>query len=106
MFAIRIAAPERAAPGELIELKALIRHPQESGFRMGPRGTPVPQDILTKFVCLYNDEQVFAATLYPGIAANPFISFHTRATESGTLTFRWTHQDGDTYEDSVELIVE
>jgi len=106
MFAIRIAAPDRAAPGEIIELKALIRHPQESGFRMGPRGVPIERDILTKFQCLYNGEEVFAATLYPGISANPFLTFHTRATESGTLLFRWTHQDGETHEDSVELIVE
>ena len=106
MFAIRIAAPDRAAAGELIELKALIRHPQESGFRMGPRGVPVPRDILTAFECLYNGEQIFAATLYPGISANPFLSFYTRATESGTLIFRWTDQDGESYEDSHELVVE
>ncbi|MEL6829153.1 MAG: thiosulfate oxidation carrier complex protein SoxZ [Pseudomonadota bacterium] len=106
MFAIRISAPERATPGEIVELKALIRHPQESGFRLNARGVPIPRDILTRFVCLYNDQQIFAANLYPGVSANPFLSFHTRATRTGTLTFRWTDQDGESYEDSVELVVE
>ena len=27
--------------------------------------------------------------LYPAIAANPYIAFHTTATESGELEFRW-----------------
>ncbi|MEL6569149.1 MAG: thiosulfate oxidation carrier complex protein SoxZ, partial [Pseudomonadota bacterium] len=39
-------------------------------------------------------------------SANPFLTFHTRATETGTLVFRWTDQDGQSWEDTAEIIVE
>ena len=32
--------------------------------------------------------------LSPAIAANPFIAFFTVATESGTLEFKWTGDNG------------
>ncbi|MFN3233593.1 MAG: thiosulfate oxidation carrier complex protein SoxZ [Alphaproteobacteria bacterium] len=106
MASIRISAPKTARPGEVIELKALIRHPMESGFRRGSRGEIIPRDIIVKFECLYNGEPVFTADFFPAVSANPFLSFHTRATESGTLTFRWTDQHGEVFADSVELTVE
>ena len=106
MTAIRIAAPKTAKAGEVIELKALIRHPMESGFRRGARGEAIARDIIVAFDCLYNGERVFHADFFPAIAANPFLSFHTVATESGILEFRWTDQHGAVFADSVELTVE
>jgi sulfur-oxidizing protein SoxZ len=38
--------------------------------------------------------EVFRADLHPAIAANPLITFTTVATESGTLEFRWTGDNG------------
>ena len=106
MASIRIAAPKNAKAGEVIELKALIRHPMESGFRRDSRGEVIPRDIIVDFECLYSGERVFHADFFPAVSANPFISFHTLATESGTLEFRWVSQHGDIYSDSVELTVE
>lgn len=106
MTAIRIAAPKTAKAGEVIELKALIRHPMESGFRRGSRGEPIPRDIIVEFECLYNGERVMRAAFFPAVAANPFLSFHTVATETGILEFRWTDQHGAVFSDAVELTVE
>ena len=36
--------------------------------------------------------KIFRAELSPAIAANPFISFFTVATESGTIAFDWTRR--------------
>jgi sulfur-oxidizing protein SoxZ len=36
----------------------------------------------------------FRADLSPAIAANPFVTFFTVATESGTLEFKWTGDNG------------
>ncbi len=105
MAAIRIAVPETAQAGEIMELKALIRHPMESGFRRGSRGEEIPRDIITTFECLYNGEKVFQADFYPTVAADPFLTFHTKATQSGTLEFRWTDQDGQSWSESADLSV-
>lgn len=105
MTDIRIAAPRRAGPGELIEIKTLIRHRMESGFRRDSLGQAVPRDILTDFRCRYDGREVFRAELFPAIAANPFLSFHLVADRSGVLEFRWTGQHGETFVDTREIEV-
>lgn len=102
---IRIAAPKQAKRGEVMELKAVIQHDMESGYRRDTYGRQIPRLILVRFECLYNGEPVFRAQFFPAIAANPFVSFHTKATESGTLEFVWVDQDGRRYARSVQLEV-
>jgi sulfur-oxidizing protein SoxZ len=91
---VLINVPASAKRGDIIEIKTLISHPMESGFRIGANGTPIPRDIITLFTCSYNGEEVFHAELSPAIAANPFIAFFTVAHDSGTLEFRWSGDNG------------
>jgi sulfur-oxidizing protein SoxZ len=89
-----INVPAQAKRGEVIEIKTLIAHAMETGFRRNQLGAALPRDIIQLFVCTYNGAEIFRAELHPAIAANPFISFSTVATESGTLEFRWTGDNG------------
>ena len=89
-----ISVPARARRGDIIALRTLISHPMESGFRHTNLGERVPRDIITTFIATYNGEEIFHATLYPAIAANPFITFHTVARESGTIEFKWIGDNG------------
>jgi sulfur-oxidizing protein SoxZ len=93
-----INVPPKAKRGEIIEIKTLISHTMETGFRPDPTGKPIPRDIITDFVCKYNGEEIFRAELFPAIGANPFIAFFTVATESGTLTFEATETAAITVE--------
>jgi sulfur-oxidizing protein SoxZ len=95
-----------AKRGDMIEIKTLIAHPMESGFRVGTNGTMIPRDIITLFRCTYNGAEIFRAELSPAIAANPFISFFTVATESGRLEFSWTGDNGFSQTETAELAVE
>jgi sulfur-oxidizing protein SoxZ len=101
-----IHVPATAKRGEVLEIKTLIAHVMETGYRIGVTGTPIPRDIIDDFVCTYNGEEVFRAKFYPAVAANPFISFFTVATESGTLAFSWTDQHGATQVQTAEIKVE
>jgi sulfur-oxidizing protein SoxZ len=101
----RISVPANASRGELLEIKTLISHPMESGFRRDAMGEPVPRNILEQFVCTYNGKEVFSAELYPAIAANPFLSFFIRAKQSGVLDFRWTDQHGQVTHESSSITV-
>lgn len=105
MTGIRLAVPETANRGEVIELKALIQHPMESGFRRGSRGEVIPRDIITRFECTYNQELVFSADFNPAVAANPILTFYTVATETGELEFRWTDQNGESWSDRKSITV-
>ena len=100
-----INVPAKAKRGEVITIKSLISHVMETGFRTDNLGKVVPRDIITSLVCTYNGQTIFDATLHQAIAANPFITFHTVATESGTITFRWTGDNGFSQEASAKITV-
>ena len=100
-----INVPARARRGEVIEIKTLVSHPMETGYRRTQLGAPIPRDIIRRFVCTYNGTEVFSADLHPAIAANPLIAFTTVATESGTLEFRWSGDHGFTASQSASLTV-
>ena len=89
-----ITMPAKAKKGEIIEIRAIVQHDMETGFRYTETGKAVPRDIIRTFTCTYNSVEVFKADLYPGIGANPLIIFTTLATESGTLQFEWQGDDG------------
>jgi sulfur-oxidizing protein SoxZ len=101
-----INVPAKSKRGDVIEIKTLISHVMETGFRPDSTGKPIPRDIITDFVCKYNGEEVFRAELFPAIGANPFISFFTVATASGTLSFEWTGDNGFVATESVDITVE
>ena len=101
-----VKVPERAQRGEIIEIKTLISHVMETGFRRTQDGAPIQRDILRSFVCTYNGEEVFRAEIHPGIAANPYFAFTTLATESGTIDFRWAGDNGFAASESVRITVD
>jgi sulfur-oxidizing protein SoxZ len=101
-----INVPARAKRGEIIEIKTLISHAMETGYRRTQLGAPIPRDIIRLFVCTYNGTEVFRAELHPAVAANPFIAFATVAVESGTLTFRWTGDQGFSVTETARITVE
>jgi sulfur-oxidizing protein SoxZ len=100
-----INVPAQAKRGEVIEIKTLIAHEMETGYRRNQLGVALPRDIIQLFVCTYNGAEIFRAQLYPAIAANPFISFSTVATESGTLEFHWTGDKGYSVVQSAKISV-
>jgi len=101
-----INVPARAKRGQVIEIKTLISHVMETGFRHSSIGVLLPRDIITEFVCTYAGEEIFRSDLYPAISANPFITFHTVATQSGTLTFTWTGDNGFSVTEQASITVE
>ena len=105
MARVLINLPATARKGEVIEVRALIAHVMESGFRPGADGRVVARDIIRKFSCRYNGEAVCSVELSPAIAANPFISFYVTAADSGTLEFEWQGDNGFSQVERRELKV-
>jgi sulfur-oxidizing protein SoxZ len=94
MASALINVPSKAKRGEIIEIKTLVSHIMETGFRRTATGEIVPRDIITSFTCRYNGDEIFRADLFPATAANPFITFTTVATESGKFQFEWIGDNG------------
>ena len=102
---IRISLPETAYENEIIQIKAMMQHPMETGYRRNSQGEEIPRDIITEFQCSYQGKVIFSGTFSPGIAANPFLVFHARARQTGTITFTWTDQNGQSWSEQRTLTV-
>ncbi|MFT0861839.1 thiosulfate oxidation carrier complex protein SoxZ [Ancylobacter sp. G4_0304] len=100
-----VSVPKTARRGDIVDIRAMIAHPMETGYRMGPNGAAIPRRIITRFSCTYGGEEVFAAEFFPAVSANPFVSFSLVATESGTVAFAWTDETGETMTASAEIVV-
>ena len=100
-----INVPKTAKRGDVIEIKTLISHVMETGYRHGTNGQGIPRDIITSFSCKYNGEEIFATTFYPAIAANPFVTFHAVASESGTFAFTWEGDNGFSVTEEAKIVV-
>jgi sulfur-oxidizing protein SoxZ len=100
-----INAPKTAKRGDTIEIKALILHPMETGFRPGTNGRIIPRNIIEQFSARWNGEEIFRMALSPAIAANPFVSFFTVARESGRVDLLWTGDQNFRVEESVSIVV-
>ena len=101
-----VSAPARVRRGEIFEVKTLVAHPMETGFRPGMNGTLIPRDIVQRLRCSFAGVEVLDVVLSPAISANPFVLFHVRAERSGMLELRWTGDNGFAASHSVAIAVE
>lgn len=100
-----INVPQNAAAGEIVDIKVLLKHPMETGFRTGPDGRLVPRNIIHSLRCLYLGEEVFAAELFPAVTANPFFAFTLVAERTGKVEFLWVDEEGTEHGESRTLAV-
>ena len=83
-----------AVRGGVTEVKVLMQHPMETGFRKDDSGKPIPREIINSFVCTFNGHEVFRADLEPAISANPYFEFTVKVEDSGTFAFAWVDDNG------------
>ena len=93
-MAARVQIPRQARRGETIEVRIVIQHPMETGFRHDEVGRAIKRNVINAFSCRYNGAEVFRADLSSGIAANPYLQFCTVAEGSGEFEFTWIDDEG------------
>lgn len=90
----RVRMPAEAHRGQAIEIRTLVQHPMESGFRLSNIGKEIPRHIIESFSCRYNDREVFRVRLHPAVSTNPFFTFYVVADQSGEFVFTWKDDQG------------
>ena len=90
----RIQVPQGAKRGDVIEVRVLVQHPMETGYRYDDAGKPIPRNVITELVCTCNGKQVLRAEMTQGIAANPYLQFYLVAEASGDLEVSWVDDQG------------
>jgi sulfur-oxidizing protein SoxZ len=101
-----IQLPPQIRRGDVIEVRALARHPMHSGYRVDDLGKPIPRHIVERFECRLDGALVFEATLHPGIATNPYLAFHLRVERGGALEFTWVDDRGEVIVAMTEMVVQ
>ena len=101
----RVSIPPRIVRGEPFEVRVLIRHPMETGYRTDDVGKSIPRNVIRTFTCRYDGNVVFSARMSSGIAANPYLRFFVTATKSGQLVFDWVDDAGVRGGDQSAVIV-
>jgi sulfur-oxidizing protein SoxZ len=91
----RVQLPATAKSGEVIEVRITIQHPMETGFRFELGGRPIPKNVINSLLVRYNGAPIFRAEMGSGIAANPYLQFHTVAKQSGEIEVTWVDDDGN-----------
>ena len=81
--------------GDYVEVKALIKHPMETGVRKDHEGNVIPAHYIEDLTAEANGKIVFSAEWGSGIAANPYISFKFKGAKAGDqLTLNWKDNKG------------
>ncbi len=93
-MAARIQAPTNAKTGDVIEIRILIQHPMETGYRADDTGKIIPRNTIRSFTCTYNGAEIFRADLSSGVSANPYLQFTTVAQGSGIIECTWFDDSG------------
>lgn len=106
MALARVQIPASAKRGEVIEVRIAIQHPMETGFRFDLMGRSIPKNVINSLVMRYNGAESFRAELGSGIAANPYLQFHTVAESSGEFVFEWVDDNGNRGEERARITVE
>lgn len=106
MLRTLVQIPEALRRGETVAVRVSAAHPMESGQRADGAGGVLPRDIVQRVEVTLDSRPVFAATLHPAVAANPYLAFWLRAEASGELVVRWRGDRGLDHTERLRWTVE
>jgi len=69
--------------GDMCEVKALMRHPMETGMRKDPQGNQIPAHFITEVVAKVGDRVVMQAHWGAAVSQNPFLGFEFSGAKAG-----------------------
>lgn len=91
----RVQVPPAVKKGEPFEIRVLVQHPMETGYRRDLNGQSIPMHIVDRIVCRIGGREVFRAELGSGMAANPYIAFYAVAEQAGPVEVEWSDDRGE-----------
>ncbi len=89
---IQVASP--VPRGQAVEVRLLIQHPMETGFRYDFSGTSIAKNVIHSMSAEYGGRVVFRARMGSGVAANPLLQFWVRPDQSGDIRVVWEDDQG------------
>lgn len=90
--------------GDVAEVKALMRHPMETGLRKGKDGNPIPAHHITEVKATVGDRTVMHAFWSGAVSQNPLIGFNVANVKKGDeIIVSYVDNKGETGEGSATI---
>lgn len=82
--------------GNICTVKAIIRHPMETGMRRDKKtGKVIPAHFIQKVTCEHNGERVASSNWSGAVSTNPFVTFRFIGAKKGdSVRLSWTDNKG------------
>src|SRR6056297_2389473 len=85
--------------GDVLDVKALIRHPMESGLREDKStGKKIPANYIQKLMVAVNGETVMDGNLSEAVSKNPYLNIKVPGKKGDEVTISWTSNTGESDE--------
>ena len=79
------------------EVKALMRHPMETGQRKDEEGQTIPAHFITEVTAMLGDRVLMHCYWGPAVSQNPFLGFRFSGGSAGDVVkISWTDNRGET----------
>ena len=89
--------------GGLVQVKALMTHPMDTGLLRNKKGDKIPAHYINEVIVEANGEAVMTANWTGSISKNPFISFNYTGAKGDLVKLSW--KDNMDKSDSLEKTV-
>ena len=89
-----VSSPVRR--GQPMEVRLLVQHSMETGFRYDMLGSSIPKNVIHSLHATHGGRTVFRARLGSGVSANPYLQFWVVPEQSGELRLQWQDDQGET----------
>ena len=91
----RLIVPPLVRAGEEFQVRLLIQHPMETGFRRDVDGNVLETNLLETMSLDFEGQPVFNALTMNALTANPFLTFVVVIKQSGKFNARWRDMKGN-----------
>ncbi len=93
-----------ASKDGVTEVKVLMSHEMETGFRKDSSGAVVPAWFIAEVVAKLNGKEVMQAQWGPSVSKNPYLAFKVKGGKAGDkIAITWTDNKGDTRTDEATV---
>lgn len=102
-MSIKIRMRGKAKSG-VAEIKALVKHPMESGARMNKKtGKPYPAKYINEVEVIVNGQKALDAQWSGAVSANPYMGVKVNANKGDEVTIKLVDNTGATGKGSIKL---
>ena len=97
---IRMRAQEKNG---VVTVKALVKHPMETGQRKDGNGNIIPPDFIQQITAKANGEMVMEAQWSVAVSKNPYLAFEYSGKKGDTVELTMLDNKGQTYSGSEKV---